>query len=136
MKMFLNLLFAQEQEFFLELAYHTIGLDGVYHEEEMKLFNSYKHECHMVNYEVSKQNDISFIVDSLKNSSSKSKRIILIELFGIGLADGEFCVNEQKFMRELAKSFDMNDNDFETFHKWVIAMNQIVDVGYKLIYQK
>lgn len=133
--MYLDLLNQNEQMNFLELAHHSMGLDGIHHENEKEVFNSYKYECQLIDYEISKQSNIGIVIDSLCLSSMKNKRIILLELFGILLADGHVCDDEQSFMNTLAKRFDINTDELEKIHKWVIAMNQIVEVGYKLITQ-
>lgn len=131
--MFLNSLSRQEREYFLELAHHVMGIDGIHQEEEQNIFNSYKYECQMIDYEVSEQNNILQIIEHFKQSTDQIKRIIIIELLGIVLVDGEFCESEQKFIRELTEHFGIDENDLATFHKWAATMNQIVDVGYKLI---
>ena len=78
--MYLNLLNEQEKKDFLELAYHLMGSDGLHQEEEMQVFESYKYECNMLTYKISKQNNLEDIIAHLKNSSSKIKKIILIRL--------------------------------------------------------
>ena len=134
--MFLNSLSHQDKEYFLELAHYIMGIDGIFHEEEQNIFNSYKYECQMVDYEVPKQNNVQQIIEYFKQSSDQIKRILIIELFGIALVDGKFCESEQKFFHELAEHFGIDENDLNTFHKWVTTMNQVVDVGYKLINQQ
>ncbi len=134
--MYLNLLDEQERKDFLELAHHMMGLDNFHHEEEIQVFESYKHECHMLTYKISRQDNLEDIINHLKNSSSKIKKIILIELFGILLADGEVHENETTFISYLANSFGITSEELEKMNKWSLAMDHIVKLGYTIINRK
>jgi hypothetical protein len=105
--MYLDLLNKEERESFLELARFSIGLNGESKEEEEEVLSGFKHECQMADYVAHRQESIDKIILSLKGSTKKIKKIILIELFGILLADGEVCENEAKFIDSLAESFDI-----------------------------
>lgn len=131
--MYLHLLTEEEQRDFLELAYHLMGIDGIYQDEEIAIFESYKHECSLEEYMISKQNDLENVINSLKTVSLKTKKIILIELFGILLADGEIHEHEETFMNHLASSFEITGEELEKMNKWVLAMDHIVKLGYTII---
>ncbi len=131
--MYLHLLKEDEKKDFLELAHHLMGVDGVYQDEEIAVFESYKHECSLQSYMISKQNDLQSVIDSLKTASLKTKKIILIELFGILLADGEVHENEKTFINYVVTSFEITEEEFERINKWVLAMDHIVKLGYTIV---
>ncbi|AFL69629.1 TerB family tellurite resistance protein [Sulfurospirillum barnesii] len=131
--MYLHLLKEEEQEDFLELAYHLMGIDGMHQDEEVIVFESYKHECSLEEYIISKQNDLESVIANLKNTSSKTKRIILIELFEILLTDGEVHENEKTFINHLASEFKVSSEELEKINKWTLAMDHIVKLGYTII---
>lgn len=131
--MYLHLLKEEEQKYFLELAYHLMGIDGMYQDEEVAVFESYKHECSLEEYMTSKQNDLESVIANLKNNSSKTKKIILIELFGILLADGKVHENETAFIKHLATSFGITNEELEKMNKLTLAMDHIVKLGYMII---
>jgi len=131
--MYLSMLSKQEQMDFLELAFYSMGVDGTHKAEEQEVFESYKYECQSVNYQIFKQEDIQIVINELKHSSQRVKKIILLELFGILLADNEACESEQKFIKELANEFNIQEAELANIHKWVLAMNKIVQYGYELI---
>lgn len=131
--MYLHLLKEEEQKDFLELAYHLMGVDGAYQDEEASVFESYKHECSLQEYIISKQTDLESLIANLQNTSSKTKKIILIELFGILLADGEVHENEKTFINHLASEFEVSSEELEKINKWVLAMDHIVKLGYTII---
>ncbi len=131
--MYLNMLSKQEQTDFLELAFYAIGVDGIHTQEEQDVFDSYTYECQLLDYKISKQKDIKTVINNLRSSPQRVKKIVLIELLGILLADNKFCDNEQKFIKDLAKEFDIQELEFGNIYKWVQAMNKIVQYGYELI---
>lgn len=131
--MYLDLLEKQEQKDFLELARYSMGLNGEYKDEEEAVLKGYKYECQLVNYEAYRQEDIKKIILTLRGSTKKVKKIILVELFGILLADGEVCDNEAKFVDMLSDEFRIKEYEVARIQRWVEAMNDIVQEGYELI---
>ena len=131
--MYLDLLNKKEQKFFLELARYSMGLNGEQKAEEEEILLSYKYECQLVNYSAHKQDDIQKIINHLKGSFKKVKKIILIELFGIMFADNEYCAKEEEFMNNLAEQFDIKGYELSRIQRWVEAMNDIAQEGYELI---
>lgn len=131
--MYLDLLNKQEQEDFLELARYSMGLDGEHKPEEEAILTSYKFECQNVDYTAYRQDQINKIIVSLKASTKKVKKIVLIELFGILLADGEVCDEEAKFVDTLAEAFRIQEYEVKRMQRWVEAMNDIFQEGFELI---
>ncbi|WP_373002032.1 TerB family tellurite resistance protein [Sulfurimonas sp.] len=131
--MYLDLLNKQEQEDFLELARYSMGLNGEHKAEEEAILTNYKYECQLVEYIAHRQEDIKKIILTLKGSTKKVKKIILVELFGILLADGEVCEEEAKFVDILAEGFRIKEYEVDRIQRWVEAMNDIVQEGYELI---
>lgn len=133
--MYLSELNIGEKKNFLELAKYSMGLNGEHKAEEQEVFASFIHECGMQSYQAQKQDSIESVIKVLSKSSSKSKRIIMIELFGILLADGDVCEEEDAFMGILANAFEIESYEYKRYQRWVEAMNDIVNEGYNLIYK-
>jgi len=131
--MYLNVLNKDEQKDFLELARYSMGLNGEYKSEEERILTNYKFECHLAEYTACRQDDIEEIINTFSKSTKKIKKIILIELFGILLADGEVCDKEASFVDTLSIKFDMEDYEVSRIQRWVQAMNDIVQEGFELI---
>ncbi|GGP64142.1 hypothetical protein GCM10009347_32610 [Shewanella algicola] len=131
--MYLSELSVAERKNFLELAYCTMGLNGTYKEQEKAIFESFTHECGMPSYQLKKQDDIDGVIKLLTRSEVKNRRIILVELFGIVLADNEFCESETEFMLKLAAAFDIAEFELKRLQRWVEAMNDLVHEGFSLI---
>lgn len=131
--MYLDLLNKQEQKDFLELARYAMKLDGKETEEEEEILTNYKYECHLVEYTAHRQDEIQKIVTSLKASTKKVKKIIMVELFGILIADGEVSQEEAEFIDTLAEQFRIKEYEVARMQRWVEAMNDIFQEGYELI---
>ena len=131
--MYLSELSVAERKSFLEIAYFAMGLNGSYKEQEKAIFESFTHECGMPSYQLKKQDDIDDVIKMLTRSEVKNRRIILVELFGIVLADNEFCANETEFMLRLSAAFDIEVFELKRLQRWVEAMNDLVHEGFSLI---
>ncbi|EJE8549043.1 hypothetical protein M5238_003795 [Vibrio vulnificus] len=131
--MYLSELNIGEKKNFLELAKFSMGLDGMHQAEEQDIYQSFVQECGLAEYELSKQDKIESVIKVLAKSKGKSKRIVLLELYGILLADGEVCEKESDFMVSLAEQFAIEDYESKKIQRWVAAMNDMASEGYALI---
>lgn len=131
--MYLSELNIGEKKNFLELAKFSMGLNGVHKEEEREVFASFLNECDLTDFKVQKQDNIDSVIKVLGKSNTKNKKILLIELFGILLADGTVCDEEAAFMDKLANAFGFEEYQVRKIQRWVEAMNDIVEEGYNLI---
>lgn len=131
--MYLSELNIGEKKNFLEITKYAMGLNGEYKEEELEVFVSFAYECGLSSYNLQKQDSIESVIKVLAKSETKMKRIVLIELFGVLLADGEVCEKEERFMAKLANAFNIESYEYKRYQRWVEAMNDIVREGYNLI---
>ncbi len=131
--MYLSDLNIGEKKNFLELAKYSIGLNGEHKAEEQMIYQSYVQECGLAEHSLFKQDNIDSVIKVLAKSSNKSKRIVLLELYGILLADGEVCKSESDFMQKLSKAFSIDEYETKKIQRWVSAMNDLAAEGYALI---
>lgn len=132
--MFLNQLLEESKQNFLILAKHSMGLNGELKEEEMEIYNSFQHECDLPEYDpdVTEQG-LTEAITSLSGRDMTSRKIVMIELLGIMLADGEICQSEQDFVNKLGVSFNLENYQITRMERWVVGMNDIVEEGYRII---
>jgi hypothetical protein len=131
--MYLSELNIGEKKNFLELAKYAMGLNGEQKAEEQMVFQSFVQECGLTDHTLTKQDNIESVIKVLAKSKGKSKRIILVELFGILLADGEVCTEEEAFMDKLSDALAIEGYEAKKMQRWVSAMNDIVAEGYAMI---
>lgn len=131
--MFLTELTLNDRKDFLDLAYFAMGINGEYKEDEKQIFDAFIHECELSEYEPENQDNIKIKIKKLSKKSSKVKRIVLIELMGILLADGEICDAEAEFLDTLGSKFEFESYEVKRVQRWVENMNDLVSEGYRMI---
>ncbi|MBB1406103.1 hypothetical protein H5079_10795 [Pseudoalteromonas sp. SG44-5] len=131
--MYLSELSIGEKKNFLELAYYAMGLNGELKEEEKEIFQSFVYECELPKYSLEKQERIDSVIKVLAKSETRNKRILLIELFGILLADGEVCDAEAQYMDKIGLAFDIDNYEIRKIQRWVEAMTDLVNEGYNIL---
>ena len=131
--MYLSELNEAEKMNFLELAHYAMGVNGAHKESEQEILEAFSQECGIGAYELSSQDKISVVIDQLSQSEEQVKKIIILEIFGVLLADGEYCEEEKSFMEHLAESLDVDNFLLKKIKRWVQAMNDLVGEGYSMI---
>lgn len=131
--MYLSELNIGEKKNFLELAHYAMGLNGSHKQEEKEVFLSFVHECALPSYDLSKQEKIESVIKVISKSANKHKRIVLLELFGILLADGDFCEKEADFIEQLSDEMGFEGYEVKKIQRWVEAMNDLFLEGQQLL---
>lgn len=104
--MFLKELNKDEANAFLNLVSIFARIDNEFAKEEKALLDEYKEELGLVDSEI---NEMVYedIIESLKSSSDRAKRIIYFELLGLALVDGEYEEEEVDFLEKIAAEFSI-----------------------------
>ena len=132
--MFLNVLSHEERKHFLNLAFHLMKLDGESKEEELSVYEAFVHECELSGYQPQTGDEhISQSISALAANEPHARRAVLIELFGIMFADHEACDAERDFMNRIVESFGMENFEVRKIERWVLAMNDMVSEGYRMV---
>lgn len=104
--MFLKELNKDEANAFLNLVSIFARIDNEFAKEEKALLDEYKEELGLVDYGI-KEMVYEDIIESLKSSSDRAKRIIYFELVGLALVDGEYEDEEVDFLEKIAAEFSI-----------------------------
>lgn len=104
--MFLKELNKDEANAFFNLVSIFARIDNEFAKEEKALLDEYKEELGLVDSEI---NEMVYedIIESLKSSSDRAKRIIYFELVGLALVDGEYEEEEVDFLEKIAAEFSI-----------------------------
>ncbi|WP_160064997.1 hypothetical protein [Psychromonas sp. L1A2] len=132
--MYLNVLTKNERKDFLNLAKHSMSLNGQIKEEEEEIYHSFVHECELHGYQAKVEDEhIRKSISAFSTAERTTKHAVLIELFGILLADEEICEAERKFMDKLTIAFDFAEYEVKKIERWVLSMNDLVREGYRMV---
>ena len=102
---------------FLNLAYYIANIDGEFEQEEKDIIEEYCAEMGIdnVSYDLEKFN----LEDTLnKILSSKSKKIVLLELMILIHSDDKFHRFEQGVIDKIANQFDVSQNQLNIYSQW------------------
>lgn len=120
--MFLSYLNEDEKKAFLKLAKEFVMVDGEYSPEEEDLLREFAEEMNI-------RTDLAPILElgdierqELFDAfgSRRSQISAVLELIGMGYADGEYCSNERSFIRQMADTFELSNEDLDRFEDWVL----------------
>lgn len=107
--MYLTLLNNEQKELFLNLACSLSSVDGNFSDHEKSIIEEYCKEM-QISFDYEQCNptlkNVMFQLESI--SSMVEKRIIIFELVGLGLVDGNFDLAEHEFIYELNELFGLS----------------------------
>lgn len=104
--MFLKELSKDESLCFLNLVSIFAKVDNKFVKEEKILLEEYKEELGILDQDV-KYMEYNEIIEQLKGSGDRVKRIIYFELVGLALVDGEYEDEEVDFLEKIASEFNI-----------------------------
>jgi tellurite resistance protein len=104
--MFLRELNKDESMCFLNLVSIFAKVDNKFAKEEKVLVDEYREELGIYSEEI-KTMEYDEIINILKKSSDKAKKIIYFELVGLALVDGEYEDEEVDFLEKIADEFNI-----------------------------
>ena len=111
--MYLNYLRTKQKELFLDLSIITSKVDNNFNDEEKNLIEQL---CQEMNIEIRYETDnlLEDIVASLEEiSSTKEKKIILLELLGLVLVDNKEDVSEVQLIKVVKEKFAITNDEVE-----------------------
>lgn len=104
--MFLKELNKDESTCFLNLVSIFAKVDNKFAKEEKVLVEEYREELGIYSEEI-RTMEYDEIINILKKSSDKAKKIIYFELVGLALVDGEYEDEEVDFLEKIADEFNI-----------------------------
>lgn len=112
--MFLNELNKKESIAFINLVELLAKSDNLFAKNEKNLINDYIVELSLKDEEIP---DLSFdkVIEHFKNSTSRIKNIVYLELTGLALIDGSFDKEEIKFLNAIAGQFNISKEKQQDF---------------------
>lgn len=106
--MYLSILENKEKEKFLKIAYVLVGIDGDFSYNERIMMDSY---CKEMQISVDIENLQGSEADALENIceifNKEKGKIVVFELIGLAMADGNFDENERAYISKISKKLDI-----------------------------
>ncbi len=134
--MFLEKLSEREKEVFLDLARATAKANGMVEDSEKEMIRRYCREMSMDEHKIYDEVTVDEAAEFLKESSSKVRNIIIVELMILCSADGEKDKEEKKFVKDLAEKIGISLETYDILKKDVKAFQEMIHDMKKHIKEK
>lgn len=119
--MFLHLLNPSQQEAFLSLALELVEIDGDFSASEKahleRFFAETKLPFSLSAIEKATPKTRPLLLERF--TSQQAKVCLLLELIGLGYADGNYCESEQAMIADLARGLGLHEAEVAQFQDWV-----------------
>ncbi|MDB5100303.1 MAG: hypothetical protein JWM80_4724 [Cyanobacteria bacterium RYN_339] len=130
--MYLKALSDDEKQAFLELAYLAARADRILALEEYELWRAFRWELGLPDDRYSVR-DLSLTEAAAVFKSDRSRRIALVELIGLVMADGVEAPAETGFVQELAGLFGLDGVFVDACFAWVKRHGVVMAEGRGLV---
>jgi tellurite resistance protein len=115
--MFLNTLNAEEKSMFLDMAIHVSQINGLIEESEHNILEQYCKEMNIRPSENTELHSVNEIKVFFSNSSDISKRVVALELLGIGYIDGNFDEAENNVVKDFAIGIGLTEDVYNKLNR-------------------
>ena len=115
--MWLSSLSEQQRDALLGLAHNVIVSDGLLDQNEEDMMDEFKREMALKPDVVADYLELDGI-DAIFDSH-RARTVAILNLLHLSYADGAFEIEEECLLKELARTFDINDDEFGRMDDWV-----------------
>ena len=123
--MWLSSLSNDQRNALLRLAHNVIVSDGLLDPNEEDMLFELKREMAL-----SDVGEVEYLeLDGIQNvfQDRRSRIIVVINLLKLSYVDGAFEIEEECLLKEIARTFDITDQDFLLLDNWVRRLTALED---------
>ena len=123
--MWLSSLSNDQRHALLRLAHNVIVSDGLLDPNEEDMLFELKREMAL-----SDVGELEYLeLDGIQNvfQDRRSRIIVVINLLKLSYVDGAFEIEEECLLKEIARTFDITDQDFLLLDNWVRRLTALED---------
>ena len=123
--MWLSSLSNDQRHALLRLAHNVIVSDGLLDPNEEDMLFELKREMAL-----SDVGELEYLeLDGIQNvfQDRRSRIIVVINLLRLSYVDGAFEIEEECLLKEIARTFDITDQDFLLLDNWVRRLTALED---------
>ena len=118
--MWLPTLLAEQQQVFLGLAHNVVVSDGLLDPNEESMLEEFRREMGLSPQVESSYTELEGIEDIF--DTKRSRLVALLNLLRLSYVDGAFEIEEECFLKEVSKAFNISDQEFLLVDNWVRRM--------------
>ena len=121
--MWLSSFSTDQRHAMLGLAHNVIVSDGLLDPNEEGMLLELKQEMGLSKVEELDYLELEGIQDVFQDK--RSRIVVVINLIKLSYVDGAFEIEEECLLKEIARSFDISDNDFLLLDNWVRRLSAL-----------
>ena len=121
--MWLSSLTAKQRTALIGLAHDVVESDGLLDPSEELMMSEFKREMSLTSSEPTGHMDLEGIENIFH--TKREQVIVLLNLLRLSYADGEFNVDEESLVKEIALAFEVEDEEFRRLDDWVRRLIEI-----------
>ena len=106
----------------MRLAHNVVVSDGLLDPNEEGMLNEFRREMELASSDV-EYLELEGI--ELVFADRRSRIVAILNLLKLSYADGAFEIEEECLLKEIARSFDISDNDFLLLDNWVRRLSAL-----------
>ena len=129
--MWLSSLSQRQRDALLGLAHNVIVSDGLLDPNEENMMDEFKREMALKPDVVADYLELEGI-DAVFDSQ-RTRTVAILNLLHLSYADGAFEIEEECLLKELARTFGMDDDDFRRLDDWVRRLVALEDEAHQLM---
>ena len=132
--MFLRSLNNEEKKMFLDMAVYVSKANGIIEKSESDLLEQYCNEMGIASYDMSALCEINEIKEFFSNASDSIKRVVTLELIGLGYVDGEFEEVENQMVRNFALGIGLSEEVYDELRRDIEEYTVILGIIQKHVF--
>ena len=115
--MWLSSLTTEQRQKLLDLADDIVISDGVLDPNEEIMMDEFRREMALMSESKANSLDLSNLNDTY--GTMRERAIVVLNLLRLSYVDGEFDVEEECLLKEIAQVFGFDDEQFRLMDNWV-----------------
>lgn len=129
--MWLASLSEDQRQALLRLAHNVVVSDGLLDPNEEGMLDDFRREMELSTLDEPEYLELEGIDQVFANRSSRI--IALLNLLKLSYADGAFEIEEECLLKEISRSFDVDDAEFMLLDNWVKRLTTLEEEARSLI---
>jgi len=126
--MFLSELSTNEKEAFLGLCYEAARANEIIEKEEIELIKSYCNEMEIAYLNEEEAWDYDPSIQTISTSTLRIRKIVLFEIIGLMLADGEYDAKEKKAVSQMGEKIGLTEQEVDDITSMLMDYYDIVEL--------
>lgn len=128
--MWLSSLSDDQRMALMRLAHNVVVSDGLLDPNEEGMLNEFRREMELAS------TDVEYLeLEGIESifGDRQSRVVAILNLLKLSYADGAFEIEEECLLKEICRSFDINDDEFLLLDNWIRRLNALEEEAREIM---